>query len=459
LIDEVDVSTNQFEQFKQLQKQWKETGAVPGTHAKTMWASYHALIDRFYDNQSIYYELKELDRKKNLVAKLELCNRAEKLIAIPHLRDAVKELNELHHEFKHIGPVPREEKEVIWQRFKAASDAVYARRDEFVKNLQQELTANLEQKTKLVEEISSFASFQTDKIKEWNQKTKEILELQKRWEVIGGVPRARARELNKKFWSAFKGFFIAKSAFFRKLDAEREGNLAKKKDLIARAIAMRNSTDWAKTAQELKALQLQWKEIGPVPEKVREKIYKEFKEACDYFFEQKRGQHSRQEHEQEENLKAKAEVCAALEQHAAEKTGSREVLAELEARFASVGYVPRKEMSALRHRYHAAVEKLVQSLESITAEEKYQMLMQHQLADLKNDPEADRKMYAREQAIRKKIAKVENDISLWRNNLEFFARSKSADGLRTEFNEKINQATQHLEELKGQLKWLRQVMA
>ncbi|MDQ2657988.1 MAG: DUF349 domain-containing protein, partial [Bacteroidota bacterium] len=160
LVDSPD-NTNQFEAFKELQKEWRSIGPIPGTQAKSLWANYHALVDRFYDNQSIYFELKELDRKKNLESKFELCQRAERLVDVEIIKDAIRELNELHQEFKHIGPVPAEEKEAIWQRFKTASDAVYSRRDAYLQTLQHELHQNLELKLKLAEEAQAYATFQT----------------------------------------------------------------------------------------------------------------------------------------------------------------------------------------------------------------------------------------------------------------------------------------------------------
>jgi hypothetical protein len=162
-------SSNQFDTFKQVQQEWKSIGPVPGAQAKTVWANYHALVDRFYDNQSIYFELKELDRRKNLESKIELCARAERLASVEIIKDAIKELNELHHEFKHIGPVPKDDKEAVWQRFKVASDAVYLRRDEFLKKLQQDLSQNFDQKNKLADEAQEFTSFNSDRIKEWNE--------------------------------------------------------------------------------------------------------------------------------------------------------------------------------------------------------------------------------------------------------------------------------------------------
>lgn len=454
LVDSPE-NTNQFEAFKELQKEWRSIGPVPGTHAKTLWASYHALVDRFYDNQSIYFELKELDRKKNLEAKLDLCVRAERLAEMEIIKDAIRELNELHQEFKHIGPVPAEEKESVWQRFKTASDAVYARRDAYLQTLQHELQQNLDQKLQLGEEAQAFATFQSDRIKEWNEKTKEILELQKRWERVGGLPRAKAKDVNKRFWSAFKAFFNNKNAFFKKLDEEREQNLQRKNELVRLAQALKDSQDWEKTSNDLKALQQQWKDIGPVPEKFREKVFKEFKDACDYFFAQRRGQMGKVEQEQIDNLNLKTAIIEELEKHAAEGTASVELLRDLEDRYNTVGFVPRKDISTVRTRYHQAVEKFIASIPDLTDDERSRISLESQLSDLRKDPMADRKLYQKEQAIRKKISKAENDIAVWKNNLEFFGRSQNADKVRDEFNEKIRTATEHLKELKQQLKLLR----
>jgi hypothetical protein len=456
MVDSQD-NTNLFDSFKEIQKEWRSLGPVPATQAKTLWANYHALVDRFYDNQSIYFELKELDRRKNLEAKLELCARAERLANVEIIKDAIRELNELHHEFKHIGPVPMEDKEAVWQRFKAASDAVYSKRDAYLQNLQQELHKNFDLKSALGDEAQAYANFQTDRIKEWNEKTKEILELQKRWEVVGGLPRAKAKDVNKKFWAAFKSFFNNKNTFFKKLDEERDHNLQIKNDLVKKALELKESADWEKTSNELKSLQQKWKDVGPVPEKFREKVFKEFKDACDYFFAQKRGQQGKVEQEQIDNLNLKTAICEELERNAAAGTANVELLRDLQDRFNNVGFVPRKDISAIKHRYHEAVEKFVNSLPDTSEEEKNRVLLENELSDLRNDPMGDRKIYQKEQAIRKKISKLENDIALWRNNLEFFGKSQNAAKVREEFNDKIKEATDHLHQLKQQLKLLRTV--
>jgi hypothetical protein len=453
LVDSDDTEQG-FHQFKEIQKQWKTLGAVPNAQAKTTWASYTALVDRFYDHRSIYFELKELDRRKNLEAKLELCVRAEKLLAVEKLKDAVRELNELHHEFKHLGPVPKDEQEIVWQRFKAASDAVYAKRDSFLDDLNKSQSKNLDEKLRIAEEVAAFAEFQTDRIKEWNQKTQEILALQKKWETVGGVARSKAKEVNKKFWSSFKAFFSKKSVFFRKLDEEREKNVKAKQDIIRRAQELKASTDWDKTANALKELQREWKEVGPVPEKLREKIFQEFKEACDFFFDQRRGSKAKADNDQESNLVEKEAVCAELERLAETKTGTVEQFHQLVDKFNSIGFVPRTKINDSKNRFQNAVNKFVASLD-IAAGEKDKLQMEVQLGSLKNDPQADAKIYQKEQTLRKKITKAENDIALLRNNMEFFGRSKNADKLREDVNRQIEEQSEVLRAMKAQLKMIR----
>lgn len=456
LIDGED-SAHSFHTFKELQQAWKQVGPVPPAHIKTLWANYNALIDRFYDHRNIYFELKELDRKKNLEAKYELCVKAEQLTAKEKIKDAVKELNELHNEFKHIGPVPKDDQENVWQRFKAASDAVYAKRDEFVAVLQTELKANFEAKSLIAEEAQTFQQFTSDRIKDWNQKTQEILALQKRWDAVGGAPRAKSKELNKKFWAAFKQFFHSKNQFFKKLDEERDKNLKAKQNLVARALELKASDDWNKTSQELKQLQLQWKEIGPVPEKQRDKIFKEFKEACDFFFEQRRGSQVKADQEQEVNLKQKEAIIDELISATVAGNTSVEQLDALQSKFNELGFVPKQSIASVKQRFADAVAKYVNSISGLSEAERDQTLLQSQLSGLKNDPQADRKLYHKEQTLRKQIQKAENDLSTLRNNLEFFGRSKNAEKLKGEFNDKIEEANQHLIQLKKQLKMLKSV--
>ncbi|NOS57078.1 MAG: DUF349 domain-containing protein [Cyclobacteriaceae bacterium] len=455
LVDGED-SPQAFHQFKELQKEWKNSGPVAVTHLKTLWANYNAIIDRFYDHRNIYFELKELDRKKNLESKKELCVRAEKLADVKSIQEAVKELNELHHEFKHIGPVPKEEQEPLWQRFKAASDAVYAKRDVYTANLLLTLQQNEATKILLNEEVSAFGTFNSDRIKDWNQKTKDILELQKKWDAVGAAPRAHQRDLNKKFWTAFKLFFHNKNVFFKKLDEERVKNLKIKEALVQRAIELRENQDWEKTSNELKNLQSQWKEVGPVPEKWREEIYQQFKEACDHFFGQRRGLLEKADQEQELNLVAKEALLAELERISLEKTGTLQQIKEIQSKFNALGFVPKRAVASIKSRFTELVSKAISSMENVSANDKEQAALEIQLRSLKNDPDAERKIYHKEQTIRKQISKAENDIAVLQNNLSFFDRAKNADVLKAEYGNRIKEAGEHLVQLKKQLKMLNQ---
>ncbi|MFN6087205.1 MAG: DUF349 domain-containing protein [Cyclobacteriaceae bacterium] len=453
LVDGED-SPQAFHQFKELQKEWKNSGPVAVTHLKTLWANYNAIIDRFYDHRNIYFELKELDRKKNLESKKELCVRAEKLADVKSIQEAVKELNELHHEFKHIGPVPKEEQEPLWQRFKAASDAVYAKRDVYTANLLVTLQQNEATKILLNEEVSAFGTFNSDRIKDWNQKTKDILELQKKWDAVGAAPRAHQRDLNKKFWTAFKLFFHNKNVFFKKLDEERVKNLKIKEALVQRAIELRENQDWEKTSNELKNLQSQWKEVGPVPEKWREKIYEQFKEACDHFFGQRRGLLEKADQEQELNLVAKEALLAELERISSEKTGTLQQVKEIQNKFNALGFVPKRAVASIKSRFTELVSKAISSMENVSMNDKEQAALEIQLSSLKNDPDSERKIYHKEQTIRKQISKAENDIAVLQNNLSFFDRAKNAGVLKAEYGNKIKEAGEHLVQLKKQLKML-----
>lgn len=443
-----------FDHFKEIQTEWKSIGPVPGAHNRTLWANYNALIDRFYDNRSIYFELKELDRKKNLESKLELCERAENLSNVENMKEAIKELNELHHEFKHIGPVPKDDQEPLWQRFKAASDAVYERRKGFVEQLKKDLEENLKVKEQLVEEVKAFVDFDHDRIKEWNNKTKEIIAIQKKWEATGGLPRAKAKEVNKNFWSAFKTFFNNKNAFFKKLDAGREENLEKKQELLKQAIELQDSTDWQKTAEAFKKLQNQWRDIGPVPEKKRG-IYHEFKAAADKFFENKRTNNKELEKDFVKNYEAKLAICEEIEKMAKEKSDDLDAFRELRDKYLDLGFVPRKNISEIKSKYAEAVDKYINSLEGISNEDRQRIRLENQLNRIAQGPNADQKLYRKEQSIRKQISKVESDIALWKNNIEFFADSKTADKMKDEFHEKIESAQHQLKSLKQQLKIVR----
>ncbi len=448
-------SSSSFNRFKEFQQRWKEIGDVPPQHSRTLWASYNALIHRFYDQRSIYFELKELDRKKNYEAKLALCEKAEALAQVKDIREAVKQLNELHYEYKHIGPVPRELQEELWQRFKAASDKVYERRKQFVQQLKSELQANLEKKQALVARVEEYANFTSDRIKDWNSKTKELLEIQKEWEAIGGLPKDKAKEINKAFWKGFKKFFSNKHKFFKGLEAEREANLEKKQALVEQARELKDSEDWDATAEKLKALQVEWRAIGPVPEKMSKKIYEEFKEACDYFFERRRANVKSSRESYKANYKRKKEIIATIKELVAAADDNLEQFKSLMEEFLQTGFVPRKYIQEVKQGFQEAVAAYLEAVTTLNDREKAELLLKAEFSSLDGSEHSERELYQKEQFLRRQINKLEDNIALWQNNMEYFARSSSADKLRAEFEQKIGKANSQLEGLKRQLKLIR----
>ncbi len=453
LIDSEE-TTQSIDELKEVQKQWKAIGPVPGKFAKSLWASYNALINLYYDNRSIYFELKELDRKKNLEAKLVLCEKAESLAEVENVKTAIKELDMLHEEFKHVGPVPKEEQEPLWDRFKAASNVIHARRREHVEGQKETLYENLKIKKALCEQIKPFAEFNSDSIREWNEKTKKIKDIQSRWEQTGNMPREEAKEVNKEFWSGFKKFFNNKGHFFKKLDSMREENLRKKEELIQKAEDLKTSTNWQQTAEELKKLQQAWKDVGPVPDKHRESIYKRFKAACDEFFNSRRASFREEEKEYDINLKEKQAICEQIEKLAKEDPEDVDKLMELGEAFQEIGFVPKNAIKSIQKQFNEVANKFLNANSTLDEEEKQTLRYNLQFMKMKNSPNAQRKLGNRENALRKQISKLEDDISLWRNNLSFFASSKKADKLKADFEKKIKDAVDEVKAMKQQLRVL-----
>lgn len=448
-------TTSSISTIKQIQEEWKKIGPVPTVHNKNLWASYNALMDRFYDNRSIYFELKELDRKKNLEQKNEICDKAEALIQLEDLKEAIKQLNDLHEEFKHIGPVPRDEQEALWTKFKTASDSVYARRKEYYEGQKEVLKENLGQKEDLIKKLQEFGEYKGSRIKDWNIKTKEILDIQKQWEKVGPVPRENGREINKHFWGLFKQFFHNKNHFFKELDEIRTANKNLAEELIQKAEGLMNLTDWQTTANQMIALQQEWKKIGPTPEKVRDDLFGRFKNACDTFFENRRNSTKQVNKEFENNLKAKEDLVQQIQKDADGSDLSESVLKDYIQQYNAIGFVPRKNMKEILGKFNEAVDAYVKKL-GIGGGDKEDFLFRVNLNKLQSEPNSNRVLNKKEHGIRKQIADLENNITLWRNNLEYFASSKTADKLKDQFDERIQKAETEIEKLKKKLSIIRE---
>jgi hypothetical protein len=441
---------------KAIQEAWKSIGPVPVAQSRNLWASFNALMDRFYDNRSIYFELKELDRKKNLEGKLELCEKAEALKGVEDLKEAIRQLNELHEEFKHLGPVPREEQEQIWQRFKAASDIIYDRRKEFFDGQKEVVKKNLVEKEALILVLTPFGEFKADRIKDWNVKTKEILEIQKEWEKIGAIPKESGKDINKVFWSLFKQFFHNKNLFFKELDEVRASNQKKAEELIAQAVELQSNTNWQATANQLVKLQQEWKKLGPTPEKNRDALYKKFKEACDAFFENRRNSSKESSSEFDANLVKKQAIIDQLLELTKKGEGLDEAhLSSLVSEFNAIGFVPRKNIKEIQSKFKEAVDAYLEKL-GAKGGDKDDFLFRLNLNRLQADPNSVKTLNKKEHGIRKQITDLENSITLWRNNLDFFAASKTADKLREQFDVKIQKAEEEIDKLKKKLSILKE---
>lgn len=449
-------STTSINTLKSLQEEWKSFGPIPGQHSQTLWANYHAIIDRFYDNRSIYFELKELDRKKNLKAKLALCEKAEELAKEEDFKKATSLLNELHEEFKHIGPIPRDQQEQVWERFKAASDVVYSNRKDYLEKQKGVFEENLQKKLAVIEKVSVFKGFDSERINDWNAKTKEILQVQKEWEAIGGIPRDKAKSVNKEFWGTFKGFFHDKGLFFKKLEAFRDENLKKKNELVEKADAIKDSEDWFATAEALKKLQREWKEIGPVPEKQRNEVYERFRTACDHFFNNKRGHDNEAEKEFVVNLENKKKICAELKDLAKSDKFNVEKVYDLVDQFSEIGFVPRKDIKSIKNEFDNAIKAILDSAKNLNDDEVEELKINLQLSQIKSGPDADRKLNRKENTIKRRLSVLEDNVSLWQNNLQFFANSKNADKLKLDFEQKIEKAKEDIVNLRKELKIIRQ---
>jgi len=447
-----------WEEFKKIQEEWKTAGNIASPHNGTLWATYNALIDRYFSNRNIYFELKELDRRRNSELKAELCEKVEELgrslETRPMSREILNEANHIFEDYKHLGPAPKEDQEKLWQRFKVALDVLYdAQRGQFAEQ-KKSMQENYDQKSKIYELIVPFTTYNSGSIKEWNAKTKEIMAFQDQWVALKGImPREEGKELSKKFWASLKTFFNNKGEFFRQLESKREQNLELKNQLCADAESiLATGEDNASNTQKIIELQKKWKGIGQVPEKFKDTIYDRFKAACDAYFNQKRAKNKEVEEEFEENLKKKTDLIERIEAAASSKDeSSLNLLTAFKSEWSSIGFVPKKDMQAVQKRYIGAINTYVSAIGQLSTKEKEQALLESEVELVRDGGDSNRNLFRKESDIRRKVTQLENDIALWQNNIEFFAKSKTSDRLKAEFERKINSALGQLEELKHQL--------
>lgn len=489
-----------WNEFKQVQDEWKAAGNINSPHNATLWATYHAIVDRYYSNRNIYFELKELDRKRNATLKAEVIQRVEamasELADKPVSRQTIDDANALFEEYKHIGPAPKADQEVLWGRMKVALDSLYERRRGQTEDQRKESAQLYEEKSKIYEELIPFTTFSSSSINDWNDKTKEVMGIQDRWNAVkGSMPREEGKELSKKFWATLKTFFHNKGEFFKELESKRDQNLKAKVELCEQVETILNSNeDTPELTQRVIELQRQWKNVGQVPEKQKNSIFDRFKNACDAFFNRKRNKNQETEREFEDNLAKKNDLISRIEASAAAGADLSQ-MNEFKREWSSLGFVPKSAMQATQKRYINAINALVGAMGKMSQKEKDRVIQENEAEVTQSrrgggsggndrggrDRGGDREHRgdrgdsnrrggggggyhnegnysgggntdSRGGDIRRRMTTLENDIATYRNNIEFFARSKNADVLRAEIDRKIADAQKQLDELKNQLR-------
>ncbi|NEM98785.1 DUF349 domain-containing protein [Pontibacter burrus] len=445
------------DELKKLQAEWKSIGPVPAGEAQQLWDSYHALLDIFYNNRSIFYELKELDRKRNLDAKLQLIDRAEALQQEQSINKALEELRHLHEEWKNIGPVPNDQRDPIWERFIQASEKVHTRRKLYQEERRVTEMQNLEKKRALLERLQQYQNFNTDRINEWRDKTDEIQKLKEEWDAAGLVPKEYAEEINKNFWGNYKAFFQHKNQFFKGLDEQKMQNLRLKTELCEQAEALKDSNDWNSTKEKLIQLQKKWKTIGRVPDKYSDKIWQRFRSACNEFFDRKQAQEQQRSSEIEKLSAEKMELTSRISDKLSQPTAtsSMEEYEQFVNEWRALDQHNQRTSPKVEEKFISLMEKYLERVPGLDLEERNERIVKLQVERLKSSPDASQKLYQKEQTIRREISQLQNDIQTLRTNIEFFARSKNADKLREEYEGRIADAQQRIDQLNRQLQAFR----
>ena len=445
--DEVNKNYNDF---KQLQEQWNEIKLVPADKATDLWKTYQMYVEQFYDNLKINNELRAYDFKKNLELKTALCEKAEALATEEDVVAAFRTLQQLHQDFREIGPVASELREEIWTRFKNASTVVNKRHQDFFESRKQKEEDNLAQKTAICEQVEGLDLSALKTFADWNALTEKVIELQAQWKTIGFAPQKMNVQIFERFRNACDEFFNRKQEYFKTVRNSLNENYEKKLALCEKAEALKDSQDWKATTDALIELQKQWKEIGTVPKKVSEEIWKRFNDACDAFFAAKKEATSDQRQEQTENLAKKKSIIerlAAIDPKDLENE-LREKLREAQDEWNKIGHVPFKEKDKLFKAFREQMDRLYGAANENAT--------RRRVNKFKSDIAEGDTSRIRERLLRQKDI-LTNELKTYENNLGFLNLGKNSkgNGLVEELNRKMNKLKSDLEEVKEKLAALR----
>lgn len=440
-----------FQEVKALQQEWKAVKPVPPEKNNELWRNYQLYIEQFYDLLNLNREAREYDFKKNLEKKTQLCEAAERLGSEEDVVSAFHQLQELHQEFRETGPVDKDLREAIWTRFKAASTIINKRHQQHFENLRAREEENLTKKTSLCEKLEAILTRENKGSADWENATKEIIEIQKEWKTIGFAPQKMNVKIYERFRKACDDFFERKGEFFKKLKQQFAENAEKKKALVEQAEALKDSTDWKKTTEKLIALQKEWKTIGMVPRKYGDQLWNDFLSACNHFFDARNAAHADVRSEEQENLAKKKQVIEQLSQLLeTEAENIQEKVRQLSDEFNEIGHVPFKEKDKVYKAYHDILDKLYKEL-NITASRR-------RINNFKNNLKkvADRGANALDNErgrLLRRYEQLKQEINTYENNLGFLnISSKKGNSLIDDMKRRIQKLKDDMEETKQKIK-------
>lgn len=440
-----------YQEFKALQQQWKEIKAVPAEKANELWRNYQFYVEQFYDLLKLNSEARELDFKKNLELKTKLCEAAEKLDEVEDIISAFHQLQELHQQYREIGPVAKEQREEIWARFKAASTVINKKHQQHFEQLRAQEEDNLAKKTALCEQVEAIAKEENKGTADWEKHTKQIIDIQSEWKKIGFAPQKMNVKIFERFRKTCDDFFGRKALFFKELKQRYAENAEKKKVLVEKAQSLADSTDWKSTSDKLIALQKEWKTIGTVPRRLGDQLWNDFLGACNKFFEARNAANAGTRNEEHSNLSKKKDIVTQLKA-LAESAGDnlQESVQKLVEEYQAIGHVPFKEKDKIYKEYHDVLDKLYKDLNISVARRK----LDNFKSNLKNVAERGVDALDNERGrLMRRYEGLKQEINTYENNLGFLnASSKKGNSLIDEMNRKVQKLKDDMELVKQKIK-------
>ena len=451
MVTSPEEANKSYKDFKALQDEWKEIKNVPAEKANELWRNYQLYVEQFYDLLKLNSEAREYDFKKNLELKTKLCEAAEKLADEPDVISAFHQLQKLHQEYREIGPVSKELREEIWNRFKAASTVINKRHQQHFEGMRAKEEDTLAKKTALCEKVEAIAAEENKTGSDWERHTKEIIELQAEWKTIGFAPQKMNVKIFERFRAACDDFFGRKAEYFRSLKENFKENADKKRALIEKAKALQDSTDWKSTSDKLINLQKEWKTIGMVPKKLGDQLWEEFLGACNKFFEARKAAGAGTRSDERENLEKKRDVIERLKAAAEEAgEGLQEKVQQLVEEYQAVGHVPFKEKDKLYEEYHAVLDKLYKELNISVAKRRLSKFKDN----LKQVAERGENALDSERArLMRQYEQLKQEVQTYENNLGFLnASSKKGNSLIDEMNRKVQKLKDEVQLVREKIK-------